>query len=120
MQFVPHCVHTYQPRIISSWGNVAHASEYRNKLRYTATDIEKKVPKRCPEQEWTNKSVIINIALSFCHNLGAEYCFIRLFLGNNPFFRENGEKQFWKVVTIFKINGESGDKNEYIHIFYRK
>ncbi len=45
MQFILHCVCSYLPRVASSWGNVAHATLYRNELRDSATNIKKRTEK---------------------------------------------------------------------------
>ncbi len=50
MQFIPHCVCFYLTYITSSLGNVVHTSQYRNKLRNRATDIEKIYRKDMPSE----------------------------------------------------------------------
>ncbi len=49
-QFTKCCVRSYIPRVTSSWINVGHASQYRNKLRHSAADIEKMYQKGAPSE----------------------------------------------------------------------
>ncbi len=50
MQFTPRSVCSYLLRVIFSKGNVAHESQYCNKLTDGATDIEKTYREGAPSE----------------------------------------------------------------------